>query len=833
MDYSRRGFLATGLALAADVPGAAADDTPPAGIAPADLIYDKPVPRSEEGIPLGNGRMGSLVWTTPGSLRFQINRVDVYANNSATNSFFERHNDYCGGCGFVDIEFAAFGEDAFPETGFRQHLSVYDGALAIEGNGVSATVLAWPAQDLMAIRVADRRAAAEPVQVNLRMLRAETQYFGQQLETFARDHIVTVQTRNHTAASRLQIAGERIMLTQEFREGEYCCKSAVAIGVAGREARPRIANETEVRLAARPGAGEFTILIASAASFDPKADVAALALRQLEAGAAKGFAALSDETAAWWHDFWSRSYVQMHSTDGEADFVQLHYNYFLYLMGASSRGKFPPKFNGMLWNTGGDLRTWGAQHWYANLSCYYEALFAANRWELLDPMFDMYSGMAGACAMAARQQWGSQGIYIPETAYFDGLERLPDEIAAEMRDLYLLRKPWDQRSERFREFAMTKHPHSSRWNWIQNGSWVNGHYAITDRGFGPYGAVNHIFGSTAKVAYYFWRRYEYTMDAGWLRARAYPMLKGAAEFYRNHPNVQKGADGKYHIHLANSNESVYGARDTDEDVSAMRGVFGALLRASRILNADADLQPVWREFLDNLATLPTSDDDEALKPDNYTGPRVFVRGLKPAIKPGGLLPDGNSMPMWLFDQANGPTADATFDAYYRSGIGPQTNVGVLSKLPIAAATLGRADAVRYLIPAQIHSRVGERATAYKNGGALANRMMLREGPQALDAERLGRGSEALHLALLQSNAAEPGGDPVIRVFPAWPKEWDARFRLAARGGVLVTASMKGGVIEFVELESPAGGECRVRNPWSGEVHRYAMRKGERITVKRV
>jgi hypothetical protein len=32
-------------------------------------------------------------------------------------------------------------------------------------------------------------------------------------------------------------------------------------------------------------------------------------------------------------------------------------------MASSSRGKFPPKFNGMLWNTGGDLRSWGAQHW--------------------------------------------------------------------------------------------------------------------------------------------------------------------------------------------------------------------------------------------------------------------------------------------------------------------------------------------------------------------------------------------------------------------------------------------------------------------------------------
>ena len=120
----------------------------------------------------------------------------------------------------------------------------------------------------------------------------------------------------------------------------------------------------------------------------------------------------------------------------------------------------------MLWNTGGDLRTWGPQYWFANQSCYYEALPAPNRFELMDPMFDLYSGMLDACSAAARQQWGSEGMYIPETTYFDGLEKLPDRIAAEMRDLYLLRKPWEQRSKEFMEFAQTKHPHSSRWNWI-------------------------------------------------------------------------------------------------------------------------------------------------------------------------------------------------------------------------------------------------------------------------------------------------------------------------------------------------------------------------------
>ncbi len=853
---SRREFLTAGLAasllpIAVPVPAEAAPGDPLLHVdyqklvSRADLTYDKPVPRSEEGIPIGNGRMGTLVWTTPTQLRFQINRVDVYGSNCASNSFFERHTDYCGGCAFVDIDFHPAAP--FPETGFRQHLSVYDGALAVDGFGVRARLVAWPAQDVIAIRV-----DGAPATALLRMLRYEPRNFSN-FEKATSSHTQVVLTRSHSAASQLIVNGDRIALTQEFREGDFCCKSAVAIAIEGRANGAQFLNEIEAGVNAA-GNGPYTILIASAATFDPQEDIAAAAYRQLDAAQAKGFAALERETSDWWHAFWRRGFVQLSSADGAANYVEQNYTYFLYLMAAASRGKYPPKFNGMIFNTAGDFRSWGAQHWFANLSCYYEALFATNRFELMDPMFDMYFGMLPSCSVAARQEWGSQGMYIPETTYFDGLEKLPDDLAAEMPLLYTLQKPWEQRSAHFMEFAQTKLPHNSRWNWIESGSWVNGRYVIKERGFGPYGAVTHILGSNAKIAYWFWRRYEFTRDREWLEKRAYPMLRGAVEFYRNFPNTKKGADGKYHIHRVNSNESVYGARDTDEDISAMHGVAAALVRAEAFLNAEPAMRPVWAEFLANLAPLPTSADPEALKPDTYQGPRVFVRGLKPAIKPAGLLPDSNSLPMWFFDLCNLETRDretveianATLTASFRNGVTAQTPVSVLSKVAIAAAALGRADAVRFLIPNQMRVLTPERGTSYLNGAVLANRMTLREGPQALDAQRLGRASEALHLALLQSNPPAPGEDPILHLFPAWPKEWSADFTLLARGAFLVSSSIRDGRVAFVELESQAGSECRMRSPFEGAVAlyrdgkksetlegsllRFATRKGERIAV---
>src|SRR3990170_3199074 len=139
-------------------------------VSAASLTYDKPVSRSEEGMPVGNGTMGSLVWTTPSAVRFQLNRVDVFANNSDSNNFYERHTDYCSGLGFVDVDFLT--DEIFTDKNFRQHLSPYDGLVTVEGNNVKTTVLAWNEQDVMAMQIEDNRTEPDLMHIKLRTLRS-------------------------------------------------------------------------------------------------------------------------------------------------------------------------------------------------------------------------------------------------------------------------------------------------------------------------------------------------------------------------------------------------------------------------------------------------------------------------------------------------------------------------------------------------------------------------------------------------------------------------------------------------------------------------------------
>jgi hypothetical protein len=130
----------------------------------------------------------------------------------------------------------------------------------------------------------------------------------------------------------------------------------------------------------------------------------------------------------------------------------------------------------------------------------------------------------------------------------------------------------------------------------------------------------------------------------------------------------------------------------------------------------------------------------------------------------------------------------------------------LSRFLLDAAALGRSEFNMVLnnLNSEINSKVG----------SSTNRL----GFVTTDwAEFGGYGilSAGLQDGLMQSISATPGGDPVIRVFPAWDKNKPAYFKLLAKGGFLVSSSLKNREVSFLEITSQLGGTCRIRNPWPG------------------
>jgi hypothetical protein len=131
-------------------------------------------------------------------------------------------------------------------------------------------------------------------------------------------------------------------------------------------------------------------------------------------------------------------------------------------------------------------------------------------------------------------------------------------------------------------------------------------------------------------------------------------------------------------------------------------------------------------------------------------------------------------------------------------------LGTAIRTPIVWARAGRSD--------QLPALLGAYYTAFS---PLPNGLSLFEGEQAHSAEHLGCITTALQEALLQSVSPQPGQTEVITVFPAWPKEWDASFRLLARGGYRVTSTIDNGEVQFIDIESRLGETCQLRNPWQG------------------
>lgn len=756
----------------------------------ADLVYEQPAPAPVQGQPIGNGRMGTMVWTSPGAIEFQINRVDVFAvnrNHRGKRGGVPGRADYCSGCARITVDVGGTPFEA-GET-FLQRVSLYDAECTVGGNDVSVRCFVSAAADVLVLEVDDQRAAPRSLQVKVSMLREPE-----------------VTTGEHVARSTFADGADRVVLAQRFQEREHDHASAVAATIVGEGITVEAPSAQERVLVAPAARGTRTILISSAAAWDSQADVGAAASGILSEIAQRPVEDLRREHRAWWSEFWSRSFVHLASEDGAAEFMERLRTLQLYYLASSSRGALPPKWNGSIFAVAGDARSWGAQFWVWCTEASYFLLYAADAVELTDPFFTMYVNQIPAAQEAARQRWDARGAYFLEAGPFDGPVVLPEEIAREYQDVYLGRKTVNDLSPAARalgqyECVLTQ--------------FADGH------GFrgvsGRYSFVSHIAHSGSKVAMQAWRRYRYTGDRQWLRTHAYPLLRETVEFYRG--LASKGDDGLYHLTVGlNQFEGGFGTIDGLIDLGAIRGTAPLAIRAAEILGVEAELRAKWEEFLENLVPYPMSSDPGTYGVVKDCEVDVWASGTPgdvPHTRYVGELHETILFPVFPFENWTLETHDPEVDRIVRTlaGLnmfhagmveGRWNDSGMGSRLntPIMAARMGLGE----VLPPML-------ANHYRQYQPLPNGFSLFEGATDQSIEHLGVNAMALNEALLQSVSPRPGEPEVIRVFPAWPLEWDAAYRLLARGGFLVSSAIREGEVEFVEIESRRGESCRLRNPW--------------------
>lgn len=318
--------------------------------------------------------------------------------------------------------------------------------------------------------------------------------------------------------------------------------------------------------------------------------------------------------------------------------------------------------------------------------------------------------------------------------------------------------------------------------------WKGVHYPVS---IGPWGLCSYHtrldLGQRSNAAYsalnFIWY-WQYTQDAQWLKSTGYPYLREVAEFWEDYLKLE---NGRYVIYQDAIHEGSGDNMNPILSLGLVRTLFTNVLAMSAELGRDADQRAKWRDILDLLSAYPLqerggqtvfrySERGTAWWNDNTLGiQHIFPAGAIGLDSDPKLLEichrTINAMNRWT--DYNG--FSSWYTACARVGYDPKV---MLTKL--------RAECDQHSFPNLL---------LYYGGGGI---------------ESCG-GFLAINEMLLQSH------EGVLRFFPCWPKDMDARFgSLRAVGAFLVSAEWSDGAVKNVKIISEKGRACTVQNPWPGK-----------------
>lgn len=324
-------------------------------------------------------------------------------------------------------------------------------------------------------------------------------------------------------------------------------------------------------------------------------------------------------------------------------------------------------------------------------------------------------------------------------------------------------------------------PETMRFNGqgFENEDWIKTPGLNCDSASPPYYNARTL-STGAEVSLWIWNQYLATNDHTFLAAN-YPVMAASARFLLAYSKV--GDDGKRHTFPTNAHENQWDVHDSTNDICAMRTLFPALIKAAKILGRDAPLAEQAKLALTQIPELPGSQTiAQSYTPDAEIHNTENV-GLEP-VWPYGLIGD-----------SAGPQHD----------LGVRTYQARTNKLendwsfdPLQAARLGLASEVKAGLLG-----LTEKYQAFPSGLAsfIGNESYI---------EQIGVLTASLQEALAQDY------DGLLRILPAWPKEWDVTGTVFIRHQSKVTVDFRSGSLAPVALESGFTGSMHVRNPWPGE-----------------
>ena len=732
-----------------------------------DIVYNTPAYEGFEGLPLGNGDLGGLVWNTNTGFEFQINKNDLFDVTNEESSATLRNGVR------LNIDLGAPGFEWIYLDDFKGRLSLKNAEASFDAQTpfMSNHLNTWVAQEknlwFIHLKSHSKDALKDGTKLRVSLERWGSRTFPGWYGHFSKD------TKSGLSQTQSFVMGNDIILLATYGN----LKFAVACRIMGEESVPAIVSSNKSTLESLHAASDRDVtLMLSFVTSNESADPMASAIALLNKVDGKSISIEKSLHRKAWSRFWDQSFVHLGN-----DYIENIYYLRRYLMGSSSRGKFPVMFNGGIWTWNRDVRNWVTPHHW-NTQQQYWGLAAQNDCELMLPYLNTYFRL------------------MPFAKEFSLKRGAKDAIL-----------------------------------------WSEPHDFLGSMTFWERGDMVNNFTPASQIAGLFWEYYQYTNDTAFLMQRAYPFMKGAAEFY-----LQKlkwdSSKNEYFIFPSQAYESprTNQLKNPVTDRNMILANFSHCIQSAKILKVDKDKIKQWQHVMDKIWPLPyriipnTGEViDLAWYPDGSIFPKLDDHGKwlnAMAQNTSSVFPAG----LTGIDQKDSREFKALSNIIYRHS--PAVNA--ISPNPIVAARLGLGTEVLKMMENGIrrlqHFPQGffynidhwynispykdslktpdisaQRDYVYDERSHYPNKLPAKPFIQC-GLEPLSIYGAAINEMLMQSNENK------IRVFPAIPNNWPAAFKLLARGSFLVSAELKtDGSIPAVFIESKKGNKCFLVNPWPG------------------
>ena len=320
----------------------------------------------------------------------------------------------------------------------------------------------------------------------------------------------------------------------------------------------------------------------------------------------------------------------------------------------------------------------------------------------------------------------------------------------------------------------------------------------------------------AWMAMTLWRHYEYSQDEAYLR-EVYPVLKGAARFIAD--ILVEDENGNMVIVPSTSAENAYIEPQSREELritkastyhmSIARAIFNAVINSSSILKRDSELRSRLKELKGQFPPFKIGEDgtlQEWIK--DYEEADPGHRHLSHLL---GLYPFSLITPQQpeLYSAAE-KAVERRVSHGAASGWGWST-----AHVASAYARLGK----------------GDEAFHYIHELLTDNRDNLFNGTNPFEFDSNFGGTSGIAEMLLQSNLQDERGNYIVHLLPALPSTWpDGEVKgLKARGGFEVDMTWKEGELTTAKIKSSKDGVLKLK--YRDETFSYEVEAGELISFQ--